>query len=121
MHDVDSIVQVHEAATWRLLLLQAGWVCQALAAMGVPYAPNILYTPNGMGKVFFWIFVMFPWNPLTKGVLDMSAAASNSLHPGKQAWTSPPPDCWAGMAGQLNLPCRWQLLHLLGSCNAKQD
>lgn len=67
-------------------LQQAGWVCQALAALGVPYAPNMLYTPNGMGKVFFWIFVLFPWNPLTKGVLDMSAAANSSLHPGKHAW-----------------------------------
>ena len=43
----------------------------------MPYSPTIFYTKNGMGKAFFWIFALFPWNPLTKGVLDMSAAAAN--------------------------------------------
>lgn len=70
--------------------------------MGVPYAPNILYTANGMGKAFFWIFVMFPWNPLTKGVLDMSAAASSTLNPGKLAH-----GCLSGLAGfQENVTAR---------------
>lgn len=64
------------------LHLQVGWVCQALASIGMPYSPTIYYTSNNMGRVFFWIFALFPWNPLTKGVLDMSAAASSATQQG---------------------------------------
>lgn len=53
-------------------------MCQALASIGMPYSPAIYYTSNNMGKAFFWLFALFPWNPLTKGVLDMSAAAMNA-------------------------------------------
>lgn len=49
----------------------------------MPFSPTIFYTKNGMGKAFFWIFALFPWNPLTKGVLDMSAAASNPSQHGE--------------------------------------
>lgn len=62
--------------------LQVGWVCQALGCYGLPFSPSIFFTKNGMGKAFFWVFALFPWNPLTKGVLDMSAAASNPLRSG---------------------------------------
>lgn len=62
---------------------QVGWVCQALVSIGMPYSPSIFYTSNGMGKAFFWIFALFPWNPLTKGVLDMSAAAENTIQHGE--------------------------------------
>lgn len=65
--------------------LQVGWICQALGCYGLPFAPSIYFTKNGMGKVFFWIFAMFPWNPLTKGVLDMSAAAADATR-GGGAW-----------------------------------
>jgi hypothetical protein len=41
-----------------------------------------------MGKVFFWIFALFPWNPLTKGVLDMSAAAADATRGGKHDWAA---------------------------------
>jgi hypothetical protein len=67
------------------LHLQVGWVCQALASIGMPYSPTIYYTSNNMGRVFFWIFALFPWNPLTKGVLDMSAAASSATQQGECA------------------------------------
>ncbi|KAF8059445.1 ABCA9 [Scenedesmus sp. PABB004] len=63
-------------------IVLVGWVCQALGVMGLPFAPSIFYTSNGMGKAFFWIFALFPWNPLTKGVLDMSAAATHPVSPG---------------------------------------
>lgn len=49
----------------------------------MPYSPTIFYTNNGMGKVFFWVFALFPWNPLTKGVLDMSAASENPTERGR--------------------------------------
>lgn len=62
--------------------MQVGWVCQALASIGMPYSPTIYYTSNNMGRVFFWIFALFPWNPLTKGVLDMSAAATGTTQHG---------------------------------------
>lgn len=62
--------------------MQVGWVCQALASIGMPYSPTIFYTSNNMGRVFFWIFALFPWNPLTKGVLDMSAAATGTTQHG---------------------------------------
>jgi hypothetical protein len=48
----------------------------------MPYSPIIYYTSNNMGKVFFWIFAVFPWNPLTKGILDMSAAGMNPIQKG---------------------------------------
>lgn len=64
------------------LCLQVGWICQALASIGMPYSPIIYYTSNNMGKVFFWIFAVFPWNPLTKGILDMSAAGMNPIQKG---------------------------------------
>jgi hypothetical protein len=62
--------------------MQVGWICQALAAIGMPYSPTIFFTSNGMGKIFFWVFAIFPWNPLTKAVLDMSAAAANTMQKG---------------------------------------
>ncbi|WIA36227.1 hypothetical protein OEZ86_007561 [Tetradesmus obliquus] len=63
-------------------IVLVGWICQALGCYGLPFAPSIYFTKNGMGKVFFWIFAMFPWNPLTKGVLDMSAAAADATRGG---------------------------------------
>jgi hypothetical protein len=51
----------------------------------MPYSPIIYYTSNNMGKVFFWIFAVFPWNPLTKGILDMSAAGMNPIQKGESA------------------------------------
>jgi hypothetical protein len=65
--------------------MQVGWVCQALASIGMPYSPTIYYTSNNMGRVFFWVFALFPWNPLTKGVLDMSAAATGTTQHGEWA------------------------------------
>jgi hypothetical protein len=70
------------------LRLQVGWVCQALGCYGLPFSPSIYFTKNGMGKVFFWIFAMFPWNPLTKGVLDMSAAAADATRGGEEQLAS---------------------------------
>jgi hypothetical protein len=64
--------------------LQVGWICQALGCYGLPFSPSVYFTKNGMGKVFFWIFALFPWNPLTKGVLDMSAAAADATRGGEQ-------------------------------------
>eukprot|EP00775_Hariotina_reticulata_P004500 gene4500-4753_t len=60
-----------------LVMIVVGWMCQALAAFGLPYAPTLLYSPTGVGQGFFWVFAMLPWNPLTKGILDLAAAAAN--------------------------------------------
>jgi hypothetical protein len=75
-----------------------GWICQALATIGMPYSPTIFYTSNGMGKIFFWVFALFPWNPLTKAVLDMSAAAENPSKTGEI--------CPANKLGLCGFTCR---------------
>jgi hypothetical protein len=81
-------------------------VCQALASIGMPYSPTIYYTSNNMGRVFFWIFALFPWNPLTKGVLDMSAAASSTTQQGECA-------CCGACSNvpQLHLATAWTVQH----------
>jgi hypothetical protein len=33
-------------------------------------------------QVFYWVFHLFPWNPLTKGVTDMAAATASPQDPG---------------------------------------
>ena len=61
-----------------------GWIFQTVqSAAGLPYSPQYYFsTTNVWGKVFYWVFHLFPWNPLTKGVVDLAAATSTDADPG---------------------------------------
>ncbi|KAF6266062.1 hypothetical protein COO60DRAFT_1697444 [Scenedesmus sp. NREL 46B-D3] len=88
-------------------IVLVGWVCQALGCYGLPFSPSIYFTKNGMGKAFFWIFAMFPWNPLTKGVLDMSAAAADATRGGmrfgeRTSYCTYTPDPDGGTVGSMD-------------------
>ena len=49
----------------------------------LPYTPATYYSDtNVWGQVFFWVFAFFPWNPLTKGILDLNEATLASTDPG---------------------------------------
>eukprot|EP00878_Enallax_costatus_P039861 GHUV01045787.1.p1 GENE.GHUV01045787.1~~GHUV01045787.1.p1 ORF type:complete len:620 (+),score=148.94 GHUV01045787.1:439-2298(+) len=61
-----------------------GWVFQTVQFIGqLPYFSSFYYsTTNRWGKVFFWIFNLFPWNPLTKGIMDFNEATLAAVDPG---------------------------------------
>lgn len=66
-----------------------GWVFQTVIFIGqLPYSPSYYYsTTNPWGRVFFWVFNLFPWNPLTKGILDLNAATLAPSDPGaRRSW-----------------------------------
>jgi hypothetical protein len=49
----------------------------------LPYTPSTYYSDTNIwGQVFFWVFAFFPWNPLTKGILDLNEATLASTDPG---------------------------------------
>lgn len=51
--------------------------------MKLPYTPSTYYsTTNKWGRVFFWVFSLYPWNPLTKGILDLNQATMAPTDPG---------------------------------------
>lgn len=54
----------------------------------LPYTPSTYYsTSNKWGRVFFWVFALYPWNPLTKGILDLNEATLAPTDPGGWAGT----------------------------------
>jgi hypothetical protein len=62
-----------------------GWVFQTVQiGASLPYSPTYYYSKNkrAAGRAFFWIFNFFPWNPLTKGILDLGGATASSSSPG---------------------------------------
>lgn len=51
--------------------------------MRLPYTPATYYsTSNIWGRVFYWVFALYPWNPLTKGILDLNEATLAPTDPG---------------------------------------
>jgi ABC-type multidrug transport system ATPase subunit len=57
-----------------------GWIFQGVQAfVRLPYSPYFYYsdTRRAAGRAFFWVFNLSPWNPLTKGVADLMAAAGD--------------------------------------------
>jgi hypothetical protein len=49
----------------------------------LPYTPATYYSStNKWGRVFFWVFALYPWNPLTKGILDLNEATLAPTDPG---------------------------------------
>jgi hypothetical protein len=62
-----------------LLLLQT---IQFLVRL--PYTPATYFsTTNIWGRVFFWVFALYPWNALTKGILDLNEATLAVNDPGE--------------------------------------
>ncbi|GBF88378.1 ABC transporter A family member protein [Raphidocelis subcapitata] len=60
-----------------------GWVFQTVQiAAALPYHPDYYYSKNVYGRVFFWVFLLMPWNPLTKAIIDLGAATSSFESPG---------------------------------------
>lgn len=61
-----------------------GWIFQTTQiGAQLPYAPQYYYSKsNKYGRVFFWVFNLFPWNPLTKGIIDLGAATASASAPG---------------------------------------
>jgi len=57
-----------------------GWIFQGVQAfVRLPYSPYFYYsdTRRAAGRAFFWVFNLSPWNPLTKAVSDLMAAAGD--------------------------------------------
>lgn len=75
---------------------QVGWICQTVVIFGVPYDPETLFTPSGIGRAFFWIFALLPWCPLSKGTLDLASATNTDKSPGMHLT-----ETWAHVC------CRW--------------
>lgn len=61
-----------------------GWIFQTVIFLAhLPYSPEYYYsTTNRWGRVFFWVFNLFPWNPLTKGIMDLNEATLAHTDPG---------------------------------------
>ncbi|KAI8472689.1 MAG: hypothetical protein J3K34DRAFT_204610 [Monoraphidium minutum] len=61
-----------------------GWIFQTVQiGASLPYSPTYYYSKtNVWGRVFFWVFNLFPWNPLTKGIVDLGAATAAASSPG---------------------------------------
>lgn len=61
-----------------------GWVFQTVIFVArLPYRADTYYSEtNVWGRVFFWVFALFPWNPLTKGILDFNEATLAATDPG---------------------------------------
>lgn len=64
------------------VVMQVGWMFQTVVIFGVPYNTTMILTESG--KAFYWVFNFFPWDPLTKGVLDLASATNADRSPGKQ-------------------------------------
>jgi len=63
----------------------------------LPYTPSTYYsTTNKWGRVFFWVFSLYPWNPLTKGILDLNQATMAPTDPGGAT---------TGLRGEGGRPC----------------
>jgi hypothetical protein len=59
-----------------------GWVFQSVIFLArLPYTPAT-YFHSRWGPLFFWVFSCLPWNPLTKGILDLNAATLAASDPG---------------------------------------
>eukprot|EP00879_Flechtneria_rotunda_P013739 GHRR01014351.1.p1 GENE.GHRR01014351.1~~GHRR01014351.1.p1 ORF type:complete len:558 (+),score=120.29 GHRR01014351.1:287-1960(+) len=61
-----------------------GWVFQTVIFVAkLPYSPAFYYSSsNRWGRVFFWVFNLFPWDPLTKGISDFNEATLSPSDPG---------------------------------------
>jgi hypothetical protein len=61
-----------------------GWVFQTVIFVArLPYRADTYYSETNIwGRVFFWVFALFPWNPLTKGIMDFNEATLAATDPG---------------------------------------
>ncbi|KAF6264706.1 hypothetical protein COO60DRAFT_16234 [Scenedesmus sp. NREL 46B-D3] len=61
-----------------------GWIFQTVIFVArLPYRADLYYSEtNVWGRVFFWVFSLFPWNPLTKGIMDFNEATLAPKDPG---------------------------------------
>eukprot|EP00882_Tetradesmus_deserticola_P015418 GHRQ01016428.1.p1 GENE.GHRQ01016428.1~~GHRQ01016428.1.p1 ORF type:complete len:211 (+),score=89.67 GHRQ01016428.1:306-938(+) len=61
-----------------------GWIFQSVIFVAqLPYRADTYYSEtNVYGRVFFWVFSLFPWNPLTKGIVDFNEATLAPSDPG---------------------------------------
>ena len=66
------------------IIFIVGWVFQTVQFVGqLPYSTEYYYSKtNPWGRVFFAVFNLFPWNPLTKGISDLAAATASETDPG---------------------------------------
>jgi hypothetical protein len=61
-----------------------GWIFQTVIFVArLPYRADTYYSETNIwGRVFFWVFALFPWNPLTKGIMDFNEATLAATDPG---------------------------------------
>eukprot|EP00879_Flechtneria_rotunda_P030915 GHRR01033653.1.p1 GENE.GHRR01033653.1~~GHRR01033653.1.p1 ORF type:complete len:152 (-),score=14.16 GHRR01033653.1:36-491(-) len=102
-----------------------GWVFQTVIFVAkLPYSPAFYYSSsNRWGRVFFWVFNLFPWDPLTKGISDFNEATLSPSDPGRDPARASVPCsscCWCSC---LPSCCRtdqlWVICRLPRECQTR--